>query len=547
MALPPKKTRLGTSPLRDAIEEAGLTDKATVNGQVALSGLDYKERVSVLRFFGSSVDKTDKYVSLSRTALTLRNSSFQDIEKLSIPSDSSALFPVIRTEDLYVRQTYKDLYQEVSSKFQDDPRNRGQDHIVVTGTSGIGKSAFLVYFTIRLLATGSDDNPSIVIFQVRGESKCYVYGGLSTLRYGDITDFTPFLHQPETWYLVDSSPEPWLERAKTIISASPKALYFRVNQYKEVDDEVPWQYYMAPWTLEELERCWCSVEAFKVVPKNLMKELYGMVGGVPIYVLERPMKALSLNPGNIASAKESACERVLQAIDSVRASTMMRVPCFEKEKESLEHNNRLVHRWPTDDHRGFRLEWASTYIADKFGDSLQDVAWQQILEKLVGHYAGTAKGPLFELYDLQDGSETTLKIPANSSVELFKEISAVPPGTLCIPKIYNYACVDLLLSPRHLFQITVSKRHDIKEWPFAELLENLMDKGWIHSPGDAHLVFVVSSEIYDNFPEQKYFSTTGTVYERVPQLIQPVKQFVLKIDLMSASTGKSPGIRGPAY
>ncbi|KAI7822707.1 hypothetical protein BC939DRAFT_453377 [Gamsiella multidivaricata] len=74
-----------------------------------------------------------------------------------------------------------------------------------------------------------------------------------------------------------------------------------------------------------------------------------------------------------------------------------------------------------------------------------------------------------------------------------------------------------------------------------------MNKGWIHSSGDAHLVFIVPSEIYDNFPEQKYLSTTGTVYKRVPKLIRPVKQFVLKIDLKSASTGKSPGICGPAY
>ncbi|KAF9177920.1 hypothetical protein BGZ51_008283, partial [Haplosporangium sp. Z 767] len=161
-AVPSLKTYLDTNPLKDAIEKAGLTDKAVVNDQSDLSLLDSKERVSVLRFLGSSVENSSSFVSLFRTALAFRNSSFQDIEKLSTPSYPRAAFPVVETKDLYVRQAYKDLYDEVSFKFQNSPRNRHQERVVVTGTSGIGKSAFLVYFTIRLLATGSDDNPSIV-------------------------------------------------------------------------------------------------------------------------------------------------------------------------------------------------------------------------------------------------------------------------------------------------------------------------------------------------------------------------------------------------
>ncbi|KAG0285085.1 hypothetical protein BGZ98_005664, partial [Dissophora globulifera] len=328
-----------------------------------------------------------------------------------------------------------------------------------------------------------------------------------------------------------------------------------MNQYQEVDKRVPWRYYMAPWTLEELERCWGGVEGFKVVPKNLMEELYGMIGGVPRYVLEKPMAVLNLNPSDTTGAKERAFERVRQAIDFVQTPLRM-MQCFEQGRESLEHSSRLLHRWPTADHNNFRLEWASTYIADEIDKSVKDVTWQQILEKLTGVGVGTTKGPMFELYvrhifrkggyefqikDLQDGSDTAFKVPADPSMVLFDEIPAVPPGTLCIPKNCTFACVDLLLSPKYLLQVTVSKRHDIKGPPFSTLLGNLKDKGWIPS-GDVHLVFVVPSEIYDNFPEQKYLSDKGTVYKRVPRLIGSVKQFVLKIDLKSASTGKSPGI-----
>ncbi|KAG0247513.1 hypothetical protein BG011_001367 [Mortierella polycephala] len=431
MAPPPKKTRRGTNTLMGAIEEAGLTQKATVNGQVALSRLDNKERVSVLGFLGSSVHGDDSYVSLSRIAFALRNSSFQEKKILSTPRGSGTLFPVINTENLYVRQAYKDLYDEIDKQFNSTVNDNAQKHVVVTGTSDIGKSAFLVYFTIRLLATSSDDNPSIVIFQERRGSVCYIYGGPSTLRYGDIEDFRPFLDLPETWYLVDSSPNPLLERAKTIISVSPKTLYTGMNQYQEVDKRVPWRYYMAPWTLEELKRCRSAVEGFKVVPEDLMEELYRIIGGVPRFVLETPMKVLNLGPGDTTGAKKSACARVLQAIDLVRAPLRL-MQCFEQGEESPWYSSHLLHRWPTEDHKDFCLEWASAYIADKIGESLQDVTRQQILEKLAGVNVGTAKRPMFELYvrhifrkgsyefqtkKLQDGTNITFKVPAKPSVE----------------------------------------------------------------------------------------------------------------------------------
>ncbi|KAG0030364.1 hypothetical protein BGZ81_002746 [Podila clonocystis] len=155
--------------LMDAIDEAGLTQKAVVDGRSNLSHLDNKERVSVLSFMGQEIDRTDEFDSLSSTARASRDLSFQELDLISTPS--STLFPVIGTEDLYVRQAYKDLYNEITLKFEDNPRKRGWKRVVVTGTSGIGKSAFLVYFTIRLLATSRDDNPPIVVLHKNGGSK----------------------------------------------------------------------------------------------------------------------------------------------------------------------------------------------------------------------------------------------------------------------------------------------------------------------------------------------------------------------------------------
>lgn len=545
--------------LKDAIEEAGLTEKAVVYGRYDLSRLDNKERVSLLDFIGQEIGMSNTFDSLSSTARAYRGVPFQELDLLSTPS--STRFPVIGTEDLFVRQAYKDLYQEIMLKFLESPRNRGWKRMVVTGTSGIGKSAFLVYFTIRLLAASSDDNPSIVVFHEKGGSKCYVFGGVSTLRYGDIEDFRPFLDLRETWYLVDSAPRPQLVEAKTIISVSPKTLYSEVDQYQEIDKRVPWRYYMAPWILEELEQCRGEIRGFQAVSKEFMEQLYDLIGGVPRYVLEKPKDVLSLDPDDLAGAKDSAYERVRQAIDSVKDPLKL-MQCFRQGKDSLEFSSRLLHRWPSDDHKNFRLEWASAHVAEEVSKSLQDAAWKSILKSLVTDGNGAAKGVMFETYvqhifrkgdcqfqikNLEDGTVQDFDIPANPRVGWFKEIPALSAGSLQIPKQCNYACVDLLLAPRHLFQITVSKKHDIKGPPFSDLLDDLIRQNWIGSSGEAQLIFVVPTEIYKDFRAQKYLTSAGDVYKRLPKQIRRVKQFVLNIDLESASTGQSPGKRGSAY
>ncbi|KAI8604234.1 hypothetical protein EDD21DRAFT_229827 [Dissophora ornata] len=104
-----------------------------------------------------------------------------------------------------------------------------------------------------------------------------------------------------------------------------------------------------PWTLEVLNQCRCSVEVFKVVPEDIVEELYGMIGGVPGYFLEKPKDVLNLIPGDTAGAKKSAYARVLHAINLVRTPLRM-MQCFEQGKDS----SRLLHRWPTDDHQDFR-------------------------------------------------------------------------------------------------------------------------------------------------------------------------------------------------
>ncbi|KAG0358123.1 hypothetical protein BG005_002717 [Podila minutissima] len=284
---PPARKHLGTYTLLDAIEETGLSEKAVVDGQSDLSLLNNKERVLLLDFLGQSVDRSERYNSLSSTARQLQGTNIKDMDKLSAPR--SARFPGIGTNDLYVRQAYKDLFDKILGKFENN--HEFKKHVIVTGTSGIGNSAFLVYFAIRLLAESDESNPPMIIFHTNYREECYIFGGHTTVRYGNIDDFRPFLNLPDTWYLVDGSLKPLLSRAKTVISAPPKTL--QGHQYKDVDRSVVWRYFMAPWNLEERKNCRSSVTAFQVVPEETMEELYSEIGGVPRYVLDWPTEISS--------------------------------------------------------------------------------------------------------------------------------------------------------------------------------------------------------------------------------------------------------------
>ncbi|KAG0051527.1 hypothetical protein BGZ83_003608 [Gryganskiella cystojenkinii] len=559
-----KRSRLDSSALLEAIEVAGLTGKAVVEGDSDLSLLNKKDKVSLLNFMGEKIDRTNAFKSLSATALKLRGVNMEDMDRFSAPSGTT--LPVVDTNDLYIRQTYKDLYKTILGDFEKagpyDPESR--NHIVVAGTSGIGKSAFLVFFAIRLLAESDDSNPPLVIFHTKRNDKCYVFGGCSIVRSGKIDNFEPFLSLKDTWYLVDGALGPVLGPAKTIISASSMTATEDARKNKNVEKKVSWLYYMAPWNLEELKTCRNTVTGFQVVPTELIEGLYMEIGGVPRYVLERPMTVLKRDRQNLEGAKDTVREQVDKALNNVR-DPMVLIESFQPGQDTSDFSSRLIHHWPVDEeHSKYRLEWASASIRDEISVRLTDNACSEILQRLIGDPKGSASGVIFEAYvvrtfrqggytfelnDLQTGESDRLIIPqspkVSPKVNRLHTFASTEACQFLIPKIRNFACVDLLVAHRDLLQITVSETHTIKGPPFLELTASLTQHHWIDKPEEARLIFVVPSHAYDEFQKQNYLTSVGKVYEReknVPSNIWPVKQYVLKIDVESAAAGKSPGL-----
>ncbi|ORZ08233.1 hypothetical protein BCR41DRAFT_147044 [Lobosporangium transversale] len=121
-----------------AISAAGLAQKAIINGDPDLSVLSSKELVSVLANNGARVGRTDLYYSISQTATSLQNASFQEIDVISSPWGTK--FSVLKVRDLYVGSAFKELYDKIINKFGIDRDIKPEAlQMVLTGTADIGQ------------------------------------------------------------------------------------------------------------------------------------------------------------------------------------------------------------------------------------------------------------------------------------------------------------------------------------------------------------------------------------------------------------------------
>src|SRR5205809_602329 len=127
---------------------------------------------------------------------------------------------------------------------------------LLTGTSGIGKSCFLIYTTIRLLSESDENNPQIIFFQPKSGDIFYCFVGTSFVRSGVYDDFEVFFRHPNVWYFVDGRKDVEVVNAKTLVNLSPKSLASTSNsnndsQYQEFDKVLLDIFYMSPWSVDE--------------------------------------------------------------------------------------------------------------------------------------------------------------------------------------------------------------------------------------------------------------------------------------------------------
>ncbi|KAF9906767.1 hypothetical protein BX616_000630, partial [Lobosporangium transversale] len=404
----------------------------------------------------------------------LRNSGegIKDSKILTAPEGRT--FPVAETQHLYIREEYKELYDHITANFNITYETASLSRIFVTRTPGVGKSAFL----------HDEENPPIIIFHEKKSTRCYAYGGITCQRYGERAELTDFLEQPEMWYmyLVDNDDKPRPDQARTVFSASPRTLNIQYDVI--VNDTIPSSHYhMSPWSLPEPQACRDRV-------------------------LQAPSDSLRREPNNISNAKKSAFQRVRDTINEL-----------EKPADLMAN-----------------MKWKSPLVESEIIEVLQKQTWSDVLGKLVRSDDDIAKGPLFEIYvrysfqrgdirfpfkDLQSGLTGFLDFLAKPKVVLIgasDELSGLTQATgkLFLPSIPNFPCIDFVLEPDKLFQVTISEEHPIIQAPFKEIndyiagpcskINQSKSKG---SDNAIFLYFVVPGYRYDDFKVQNFVINNG--------------------------------------
>ncbi|KAF9201043.1 hypothetical protein BGZ49_008727, partial [Haplosporangium sp. Z 27] len=513
--------RMKTSPIMEAIQAAGLAEKAIKEDKYYLSELSNTELISVLGYVGFEAAGDDEFEILSQTANELWKSPSQEIHNLEfISSPNGRELPVIRMKDLFVRQDFKSIYDIILDKCN-EPKRTTDTQLIVEGTAGIGKSSFLVYLAIRILATSDIADPPIIFFQRKEDSRCYVFGGLGTVRFGDITDFEPFLAQPNVWLLVDSTPKPILFKARTVFSLSPRTI--ASDAYQDIDKRVTLRYNMNPWSLEELEKCKNQINAFEVIPPTLFEKLYARIGGIPRYVLEMPRKELwnistdeEQRKIDIERAWTAATLRIDKAIDNLKEPSML-LRYFAKGKDTLENSSRILHRWSvSEDFRVYELRWASNIILHDIVERTKDIVWSKLLKNMTR--SNETKGSVFELYAqsiLWKGNctlhatrlggthpATNITLPEDNEPVFFDKIEENPPqDSLWIPNTPNFACTDI----------------------------------------DAKFVVLAPSDRVGDFGKLEFTQKGSNAKFPNPILsVRTVKQYIVGVDIESASNGGDP-------
>jgi hypothetical protein len=550
-----------------------------------LSALTGEERIRVLCHIGTEPLPDDRYGRLPSIVEHLSPTWSHEEVILRYPNveGKTFQFPPVKGHGLFVRECYRKLY-DIVAKLPTTESIR----ILLTGTPGVGKSAFLIYFVIRYLyesrttpdpiePTGlQDDKQSEISSQVRdvlifqpaeSQNEYYAFAGPNIVRIGTYSDFQAFFLLPTTWYLVDWKPKskPVSKPAATLFALSPNSI--RDEDFLDFEKQLAMRLCMPVWTYNELEVCRHHI--FPELSNESLNYIYDRVGGVPRSCLGAPAEALRLGLGE-ERALESGLQRLEDAFNEIKDP--LNVLRAQGESLGIKVSGRLLHKAPDSEtlYWDTRLRvWASAYVINRFVSMLDSHSAsnmnRQVMEGLARNQKDGTLGIIFECYVRHlffKGGGTRLRkrrlygasdkgkgpeglewfnIPTNLEHKPFSGMAdfIIPEentGTIWTPGP-NFPSVDIILTPNSLFQITISLNHPVKQEPLRKILQKLPEKENIT------LYFVVPEEHFEAFTFQNYHNEQGNVSQKVPESVGIIEQWVLGVPLKELLGEKDQGVK----
>lgn len=173
---------------------------------------------------------------------------------------------------IYVRDCYPRYYDLLVSLLEDD----GVERVSLTGTPGIGKSTFYLYFLTRYHQTNPGKSIALVSF-----SKSRVMKSCKVLEDGSLATQTTIPTSGIDLYLYDGPPK------KTQPDDSGKLITFTCPNYGWFDDVLRDSYhrkrYMPDWEFSELQKA--NVELELGICDEVLRERFRLFGGSARYCL----------------------------------------------------------------------------------------------------------------------------------------------------------------------------------------------------------------------------------------------------------------------
>jgi len=432
---------------------------------------------------------------------------------LSLPGKAKWLGLKRLASPLFVRDCYSKLWDMVKEHEFD---------VLITGTPGTGKTAFLAYMVYRLMR---QPNRAFDFVLDVDDLFCLITSD-NQLVYGDrAEDFHDQLDTEGNLYLFDARrgvPGPLPVRCKAIVTSSPDPGHF-----KEFKKEVVRRLYMPVWTWQEIE--YCRKVCYSNVSQEECIQAYALAGGVPRLTL------LHL------ARKDSVENLKLQLVSGIKEMSLDVVWNLAGVSNLIDtkHNDvvhRILHLTPTADHLNCVLQFASTWIFERLCEQGATRVLDQaavFLRPDRGTAYAALSGQIFEAYAHRmlsaGGSFKVRKLQGNNCheceetllglfQEMIGEIADVRAGMYGIPKARNFAVADAVILPNRLYQMTVSANHPIKG---SHL------KSFVDCFGTVDLYFVVPEWLFTSFTFQPYVTNQGHTFQRRPSHLDQVTQYVL--------------------
>jgi hypothetical protein len=428
----------------------------------------------------------------------------QKIDSIQVNADSVLVFPQgnwygLSARNLYVRQCFESLLAEFVS-LRDEANNSNMiSKTVIIGTSGMGKSTFLLYLMLELVREAKKGGNIILIrFSELGVDKESVSYLLSSA--GNVSLYDNARMPAVDYDLSDSMDVAKLghvSKAAMIVTTGIRSEFSRFDKAL-THNQFCWDPSFPVWSFEELDKI--APRSMSEVEKNLR---FGIFGG-------NPRHFVGFTPSDRTSKKFAFVEEMMseyfseekEMMEAARWSGILQYLLRKLASAAIQTRNDVAWEaitslmWHTSDSEDFFwgsrfMEFLASRIMERREATIQQL--QQILTQIIGrgefgnlfeyrgHLLLLNSDRIYRLRGLGQGNHSkALKFRplVKKRISTLDCINSLDRGEYGIPDASNFPLIDVIIQPNILIQFTVAQKHRAVTHKLSDIRHCLLQKDW---------------------------------------------------------------------